>query len=385
MAPKKQVKKTALKSQQKKGKAKAHGKAQAKATATKAAVTATTLAAHNAATPDGNNLQAKLEHFLETNKKASQIPETDVEKFLSNLNTKEQQSLWKQFEKTRQSAGKDSEYKAVAAGRGSIATSRSLLRSFLADKLRLGQSYTSAVAKVQMNKTSGVKAEWLSLATVQQRHGEDLPRLVRAKAIQVRRHPAAPDVLQFRDHVEYSDTNVQQVKGFEGSCSSDITFAEFQDLYKKCTGGAVTEKDFDELRNGDSDDDRVDDSTIDGLFEKKKNKGAKAILDKVPQKEDKDDKEQMAACSKIGKADGWEQIVLKASTMHSLLMKAVLAMKASKGQLPKNQEWSKTMVKEDVEATSVADKMTKTLEKLVTTPASKGDKETAKKLLLQVV
>jgi hypothetical protein len=346
-----------------------------------APVTTTTLAQHN----NQNDLKDKLTNFMTDNKQIDSIPTEKVEAFLSTLNTKESQSLYKKFEAERMSNGQDAKYKDCTKGAGGVTTSKALMKCFVSDKLRLGQSYTSCLAKITVSRSQGTKAEWLSLATVQKRHGDDLQKLVRAKAIQVRRHPMAQDVLQFRDVREYSDVHVTNERGFEGGVTGELSFGEFRELYNKAGTMETAVADFD-VPDDRSDDSEVKEDVLDSLWKGKKGKrssGPVAIMDRAPGGDTTEGGKDLEACSKVAKGDGWEVIVAKASSMHSFLNQSMMRLRQSKNALPKNQLWEKKMVKELEAAFAAADKAVKQMEAVVTANSNKANPAAAKDQLMQ--
>ena len=123
------------------------------------------------------------------------------------------------FEKERDVSGPEAQnaYREATGGRGALAKKNDSLKAFLKDKCKIGEHLSKVIAEVALNKTFGGRYEWAPLKVMQEKHGDDLPKLVRCGAVAVRKNPKCPEVMQFRDDVEYGSTEVAKRKGFKAA------------------------------------------------------------------------------------------------------------------------------------------------------------------------
>ena len=320
-----------------------------------AVVTSAALAQHN----QHNDLKAKLATlFLK-----GDLSEKDVDTFMAKLNEKETQSLWKKFEMERQSLGPEAvlRYKEATGTVGKNLKKNSALRAFLKDKGKLAEHYTSVIVTVAMARKHGASFEWKSLAEMQEKHGSDLPKLVRSGGVLVRKHPRCPDVLQFKDEVEFGSTVVHRNKNFEAKSGSEVKREDVLKFFK-----AVGNDEFDEGTFGDelmepSDEEAEDTQSLAlKLFDKKgQKKGGKGS--------DKEDPTLAAleTASQLVSGEGADKGAEKCSTMHGLLAKTSMDIVLAKGALPKNQLWDKSITKMHVDAVAALAKHKKLCEECV--------------------
>ena len=271
---------------------------------------------------DGNKLLEKLQQL---GKKPS---DQDIDGFLGQLSPGERMSLWKKYEATRQAEPDvESVYKASCTGAGGNAKAREFLRMFLKDGGKVGVHSRSICVEVEAARKHGVRSEWVSLAEAQRMHGDDLPLLIRSKAVLVRKNPKCPQLMQFRTETEFQSSSRNQVTRASAVKQQQATAEQFADIWKnKRSAEGLSLHDFEaETFDADqSDSDGLDEDKIADLLSSKKQRT------KAPNPIPLADVLPHGAASEFAK---------KAGLLEEKYEEAAKNYKKSLKALPKNQEW----------------------------------------------
>lgn len=139
----------------------------------------------------------------------------ECQKFISGLDSKTSQLLWKQFELSRRSEGCDEEFKKETSGAGSQGKKRMLLKSWMIDGgTTKGQSYKKAWVSISVSHTESCKSQWQPLQYMITKHGKaELAGLVESGAIKVRKKLKDNRYYEFREEVEGDEWAKTQTKG----------------------------------------------------------------------------------------------------------------------------------------------------------------------------
>ena len=139
----------------------------------------------------------------------------EIDKAIGKLPQKEQQILWKKFEKERLLAGEDDKYKDNTKGLGSQQKKHKLLRSFVMDGGMLGKNYKTAMLTFEKTEEKGGETKFNTWKQQVDKYGkaEALARL-KAGTMNFRKSPTDSRFLEFADQTEYykwSTSKKQQV------------------------------------------------------------------------------------------------------------------------------------------------------------------------------
>eukprot|EP00434_Breviolum_minutum_P018828 symbB.v1.2.016607.t1/scaffold1266.1/size127780/2 len=139
----------------------------------------------------------------------------EIDKAIGKLPQKEQQILWKKFEKERLLAGEDGKYKDNTKGLGSQQKKHKLLRSFVMDGGMLGKNYKTAMLTFEKTEEKGGETKFNTWKQQVDKYGkaEALARL-KAGTMKFRKSPTDSRFLEFADQTEYykwSTSKKQQV------------------------------------------------------------------------------------------------------------------------------------------------------------------------------
>ena len=139
----------------------------------------------------------------------------EIDKAIGKLPQKEQQILWKKFEKERVLTGEDGKYKDNTKGLGSQERKHKLLRSFVMDGGMLGKNYKTAMLTFEKTEEKGGETKFNTWKQQVDKYGkaEALAR-VKAGTMKFRKSPTDNRFLEFVDQTEYykwSTSKKQQV------------------------------------------------------------------------------------------------------------------------------------------------------------------------------
>ena len=241
----------------------------------------------------------------------------EIDKAIGKLPQKEQQILWKKFEKERLLTGEDGKYKDNTKGLGSQEKKHKLLRSFVMDGGMLGKNYKTAMLTFEKTEEKGGETKFNTWKQQVDKYGkaEALARL-KAGTMKFRKSPTDNRFLEFADQTEYykwSTSKKQQV-----AYSTDKHKAEKDDWLsmENLALDDVGDSSFG-LTPGTLEDMQVEPELKDFLTQQLSAKGDE---DKKKEKEKKEKKE---------KTNKWEEMstVTSSDTKDSLLKK-LLAFKA---------------------------------------------------------
>ena len=139
----------------------------------------------------------------------------EIDKAIGKPPQKEQQILWKKFEKERLLTGEDGKYKDNTKGLGSQERKHKLLRSFVMDGGMLGKNYKTAMLTFEKTEEKGGETKFNTWKQQVDKYGkaEALARL-KAGTMKFRKSPTDNRFLEFVDQTEYykwSTSKKQQV------------------------------------------------------------------------------------------------------------------------------------------------------------------------------
>ncbi len=159
--------------------------------------------------------------------------ESEVEIFVSSLEDKESQRLWKLFEAKRQADGTDAEYKEATAGAGGRKNSRTLLKIFvktgLTTKSDIYQKSLTAVSKV-LKKGSSKKWKPLYYLLNTYYGPRELKARVLAGTIAVRPSPRDSRFPEFCLEEDFEAEEIEKVSSASYKAKVKADWASFKDL-----------------------------------------------------------------------------------------------------------------------------------------------------------
>lgn len=127
-----------------------------------------------------------------------------IEAAVQKLPTKEQQLLWKKFEKERLLKGENDKYQEVTKGLGSQEKKWKLLRNFILDGGSLAKNYRTAMVSFEKVEEKGGEIRFNTWKQQVDKYGksEALARL-KAGTMKFRKSPTDPRFMEFADQTEY--------------------------------------------------------------------------------------------------------------------------------------------------------------------------------------
>lgn len=127
-----------------------------------------------------------------------------IEEAVKNLPVKEQQVLWKKFEKERLVKGENEKYMEVTKGLGSQEKKWKLLRNFIMDGGQLAKNYKTAMVSFEKVEEKGGEIRFNTWKQQVDKYGktEALARL-KAGTMKFRKSPTDPRFMEFADQTEY--------------------------------------------------------------------------------------------------------------------------------------------------------------------------------------
>jgi hypothetical protein len=144
---------------------------------------------------------------------ASKLSAEQFDKAFAKLPEQQQQSLWKRFEGSRKSVGRDEEYKQETTGTGSQLRKKHLLRSWCMDGGKCSERYRKAFASITLEKKHGVEKTWLSKKQMEDELGMDeMKARLAARTLRWRRNPEDGRFFQFQKLSEKEATYVNKSK-----------------------------------------------------------------------------------------------------------------------------------------------------------------------------
>ena len=141
-----------------------------------------------------------------------------VEEAIAKLPQKEQQVLWKRFEKARQLAGQDGAYKDLTKGLGSQEKKHQLLRSFVLDQGAISKNFKQAMLSFSKESERGGQVTFNTWKQQVDKYGqkEAMARL-KAGTMKFRKSPTDSRFLEFADKTEYMSWKMAKKQGVEYS------------------------------------------------------------------------------------------------------------------------------------------------------------------------
>ena len=144
---------------------------------------------------------------------ASKLSAEQFDKAFAKLPEQQQQSLWKRFEGSRKSVGRDEEYKQETTGTGSQLRKKHLLRSWCMDGGKCSERYRKAFASITLEKKHGVEKTWLSKKQMEDELGlDEMKARLAARTLRWRRNPEDGRFFQFQKLSEKEATYVNKSK-----------------------------------------------------------------------------------------------------------------------------------------------------------------------------
>ena len=161
--------------------------------------------------------------------------DTRIVKWMEDMNDKEGQRLWKNFEQRRLEQGTDKEYRAVTAGPGGKKTARNLLKVYIKGGCSTkSEPFQNVMESIKKMKSSGVTTKWKPLHyMLSQMYGvKELKARCLAGTILVRACPDDPRFPEFAEKVDYSKEETQRVSGVNYKNKAKADWDSFHSLVK---------------------------------------------------------------------------------------------------------------------------------------------------------
>jgi hypothetical protein len=118
------------------------------------------------------------------------------ETFMNNLESKESQLLWKNYERERQGDVNSTDHWARVSGTGTpgiVKKKRALLQTFVKNGCKCDANYLSMASEVVQTTTQTIEREWKPWKEIEARYGEEEALAhVKVGAIKRKRNPANP-------------------------------------------------------------------------------------------------------------------------------------------------------------------------------------------------
>lgn len=330
-----------------------------------------------------------------------------AEELQSELANKDTQTLWKQFEYSRNqndSAKQEwSEVCALKRGDQKDSKKRMLLFAWLKEK-KFGTHYVNLVQSLNITKKQVKDLTWLTWEQLKKKHGEvEAKARVKAGTCLARKDPSDPRFWQFLSETESQTLTLEQakdlqvqnhgkVKGGSGKALIDalkkgFDFADSKDLWSPddvdLNGLGIADLEGSELKDeeedAEDDDEESEGNGNLGLSKFLKSQGSK-IKPKAVTKKPLGDKfvAKLETLTQVGDSDSTEKAMKKLAAMHSILSKQLLELKMANDKAQKASQLAES--KKITVLTTQVEKFLDTIGKMV---VAKPKLENIKKALVQ--
>ena len=166
--------------------------------------------------------------------------EEDVEKFWLKLSTRQQQLLWKKFQKQRQEEGTEAAYKQATCGAGMKAKAKGLVKLWLKHGSTKHPAFETHLVELRSTESHVAKEKWVPLETIKQKYGiMELKARCLGGSIKIRKSASDPRFPEFQDLTETKELRTDKMKSKQGRVESECAWADFKALSNMEVQGQV--------------------------------------------------------------------------------------------------------------------------------------------------
>eukprot|EP00435_Cladocopium_sp_Y103_P075836 s103_g66.t1 len=163
--------------------------------------------------------------------KLQNAEDEDVEKFWLKLSTRQQQMLWKKFQKQRQEEGTEAAYKQATCGTGMKAKAKGLVKLWLKHGSTKHPAFETHLVELRSTESFRAKEKWVPLETIKQKYGiMELKARCLGGSIKIRKSASDPRFPEFQDLTETKELRTDKMKSKQGRVESECAWADFKAL-----------------------------------------------------------------------------------------------------------------------------------------------------------
>ena len=185
----------------------------------------------------------------------------EVEAFWMKCSSRQQQQLWKKFEKKRMEEGSEAAYKDVVKGAGSRKKANTCIKLWLKTGSAKNPVMMQYLAQIKTTQAFTETEEWVPLEKIKKKYGpQELKARVMGGSILVRRSPTDSRFPEFQDLTEKTTKSVEKIKSKTADLSSKASLDDFlslgamevenvNDLHFELDAGEPTEEEMADPKN----------------------------------------------------------------------------------------------------------------------------------------
>ena len=232
--------------------------------------------------------------------------EDEIAKALAKLPSKDQQLIWKKFERSRSASGFDQEYKECT--KGSHVKKNKMLLGWILDKTSCGKHFQDFKISFGISKTVEAGSTWLSQVEALAKYGkQQLGQMVEAGTIEYRRLATDPRFFEFRAWAQSDSAKVtgQKVSTVQSKRDKALTNDDML-AFSSMTAKGLLDRDFDmNIPKGDSSD---SENEVESKIHQDLAKALDLKQKPASAKEPKQKKDPLETMSQINKDDNQQAI-----------------------------------------------------------------------------
>ncbi|CAK9046168.1 Uncharacterized protein SCF082_LOCUS26012 [Durusdinium trenchii] len=163
--------------------------------------------------------------------KLQHAEDSELEAFWNKCSTRQQQCLWKKFEKQRKEEGTEAAYRDAVRGSGMRKKSAGLMKVWLKHQSTKHPVMVQQLTELRSVESFTTKETWVPLETIKQKYGPaELKARVAGGSVLVRKSPSDPRFPEFQDLSEERVQKTEKTKLKQGKLDAKATWDDFKQL-----------------------------------------------------------------------------------------------------------------------------------------------------------